>query len=161
MWEGERGRAHTDQDSTADDGSDASAEAAVEHDGKRFVDDDVGEEQRDKHPVFPLVQEIKNPGRAFPAQLRFVDVILQDLEIDAVLAHKPERASRLAIIKREAPVRDRTRARRDRKDGIQARTQLSNPRRRHPPKQAPWKGCTSSQAPGPRPRAHHPHPHAA
>lgn len=61
-------KAHTDQDSTADDSSDASTEAAVEHDRKRFVDDDVGEEQRDKHPVFSLLQEVENPDRIFPAE---------------------------------------------------------------------------------------------
>lgn len=59
--------ARTDQDCTADNGGDTSAETAVEHDRKRFVDDDVGEEERDKHPMFPLVQEVKNPTRAFPA----------------------------------------------------------------------------------------------
>ena len=85
----------TDQDSAADYSSDASAETAVEHDGERLVDDDVGEEKRDEDPVLALVQQIENLAGAFPAEMRFVDVVLQDFEIDAVLAHESTRIQEL------------------------------------------------------------------
>lgn len=50
----------TDENSTSDNGSDATAEGAVEDDRKRLVDDDIGEEQRDEDPVLALVEEIED-----------------------------------------------------------------------------------------------------
>lgn len=50
----------TDENGTADDGGDTTAEGAVEDDGERLVDDDVGEEQGDEYPVLALVEEIED-----------------------------------------------------------------------------------------------------
>lgn len=78
---------HTDENCAAYDGSNTSAQCPVQHDRKRFVDDDVRQEQGDEYPVFSFVEQVENSLRAL--MLRFGDIASEDLKINAVLAHQP------------------------------------------------------------------------
>lgn len=50
----------TNEDRATNNGCDTATEGAVENDGKRFIDDDVGQEQGDENPVLSLVEELEN-----------------------------------------------------------------------------------------------------
>jgi hypothetical protein len=99
----------TDQDCRADNGSNASAKAAIKNDRKGLVDNDVGEEEGDQNPVLPLVKKTEHLLSAPPAAMRFVDIVLEDLEIDAVLPHEPVRRAthtRLVAVVQNDPGKD-------------------------------------------------------
>lgn len=83
----DQGQGLTDEDGTADDGSNASAQGAVEHDGQRLVDDDIRQEERDEHPVLPLLEQIQDPPGILMLRLR--EIVRDHLKVDAVLAHEP------------------------------------------------------------------------
>ena len=135
---GRWGRAgtRTDQNSAADNGRNASAETAIEHDGERLVDDDVGEEEGDEDPVLALAEQVEDLVGALAAEMRFVGVVLEDLEVDAVLAHEPAGAELLAVVRREeASCREGSGIGR-RRETEQGRVGIDNIRNRQPSKGA-------------------------
>lgn len=78
----------TNQDSGSNDGSDASTETAVEHDGQGLVHDDVAKEQGDQNPMLSFLKQLEDP-LGIPL-LGIVWIFGDNLEIYAVLAHESD-----------------------------------------------------------------------
>lgn len=67
----------------------ASTEGPVEHDGQRFVGDDVTQQQRDQDPMLAALEQLEHLFRVFA--LVFLARRSKDLEVDFVLAHEAGR----------------------------------------------------------------------
>lgn len=62
----------TDKNCTTHNSGNTAAQEAVQHHGKRFVDDDVGEQQGDEDPMLSAVEQLEDSFCVFV--LRFVGV---------------------------------------------------------------------------------------
>lgn len=62
----------TDKNCTTHNSGNAAAQEAVQHHRKRFVNDDVGEQQGDEHPMLSAVEQREDSFCVFV--LRFVGV---------------------------------------------------------------------------------------
>lgn len=77
----------TDQDSTAEHSGPSTAQTAVEHNGQRFVRDNITEQESDENPMFSALEKTEDLSGMI--SLGAFTRLLNDLEIDFVLTHQP------------------------------------------------------------------------
>lgn len=77
---------HTNEDCATDYSGHTAAEAPVEDNRERLVDDDIGEKKCDQHPVLSLVEQIEDALSVLTLWL--FGIGREDLQVDLVLAHE-------------------------------------------------------------------------
>jgi hypothetical protein len=77
---------HTNQYRTAEYSRPSSSQRTVEHNGKRFVDDDIAQQQCDQDPMLSLLQQVVNLLRV-PLFFSFAGGSYH-LEVNTILPHQ-------------------------------------------------------------------------
>lgn len=82
----------TDQDSTTEHSGPSTAQTAIEHNGQRFVRDNITEQKSDENPMFSALEKPEDLSGMI--SLGAFARLLNDLEIDFVLTHQPAHQSK-------------------------------------------------------------------